>query len=230
VGPIPLNGDGEYGPWDEPELGYMVTPGDYVVTMYLYQDRELAPFGTPQSFECTPLNMASLPAEDLDALHTFNEKVAALARAISAADAHRGRLEEKLPYLERAMLGVGAPDAAWLSELSAIRIELFEIDEALNGDRLLVMDEGQPRMSLKGRTDLIISSLWTTTSAPTGTYERAYREAHDGFDEVLAMLEQVDGRIEALEGVLEAAGAPYTPGRLPVWQGHAVEPIAGSGR
>ena len=45
-------------------------------------------------------------------------------------------------------------------------VELEEqVDEELNGDRLLVFDEGQPRMSLKGRTDLIVSSLWVTTSA-----------------------------------------------------------------
>ncbi|MEX1312402.1 MAG: hypothetical protein AB1Z65_18430, partial [Candidatus Sulfomarinibacteraceae bacterium] len=93
------------------------------------------------------------------------------------------------------------------------------IDEQLNGDRLLLMDEGQSRMSLKGRTDMIVASLWTTTSAPTGTFERAYREAYDAFGDVLTALEQVDARIGRLEDELEAAGAPYTPGRMPVWEG-----------
>ena len=73
-------------------------------------------------------------------------------------------------------------------------------------------------MSLKGRTDLIISSLWSTTSGSTGTFERAYREANDGFGEVLAVLRQVDADIRKLEDELEAEGAPYTPGRLPVWE------------
>jgi len=83
---------------------------------------------------------------------------------------------------------------------------------------LLVMDEGQARMSLKGKTDLIVSSLWSTTSGSTGTFERAYREANDAFGEVLADLEQADASIRKLEAELEAAGAPYTPGRMPVWE------------
>ena len=45
----------------------------------------------------------------------------------------------------------------------------------VEGENLRVLDEGQPRMSLKGRTDLIVSSLWSTTSASTGTFERRRR-------------------------------------------------------
>jgi photosystem II stability/assembly factor-like uncharacterized protein len=220
VGPISLKGEGEYVPWETPEQGYSATPGEYTVTMYRYQDRSLEQIGSPQNLSCQPLNIASLPADDLEALDAFNSEVAALSRAISAADAHRGRLEEKLPYLDRAVLSVGAPEEGWLTELDGIRLQLREIDESLNGDSLLLMDEGQSRMSLKGRTDLIVSSLWTTTSAPTGTYRRAYDEAHGAFGEVLAELEAVDARISALEDELETAGAPYTPGRLPVWEGH----------
>lgn len=217
-GPISLEGPGDYVPWANPELGYMVTPGEYRVAMYRVQNGAMIAVGEPQRFDCTPLNLASLPAEDVDALAEFNEGVAKLARAISAADAHRGTLSKRLPYLEKAVLSVGAPKESWLSELAAVTIALREIDEALNGDTLLLQDEGQPRMSLKGRTDLIVSSLWVTTSAPTGTYIRAYNEAQEDFDSVLDDLEAVDARIRALEAELEAAGAPYTPGRLPVWE------------
>jgi photosystem II stability/assembly factor-like uncharacterized protein len=217
--PVSLTGEGEYVPWHSPDLGYMVTPGDYHVAMFRVQGGSMTPVGPPQPVTCQPLNVASLPAEDLEALAAFNTEVAALSRAISAADAHRGALQERLPYLERAALLVGAPDESWLAETSSIAVALREIDEQLNGDRLLVMDEGQSRMSLKGRTDMIVASLWTTTSAPTGTFERAYGEARDAFGEVLHALELADARIGRLEDELEAAGAPYTPGRLPVWDG-----------
>jgi photosystem II stability/assembly factor-like uncharacterized protein len=217
VSPISMQDTGEYIPWHSPDLGHMVTPGEYQVAMYRVQGGSMTAIGSPQNLSCRPLNIASLPAEDLESLDAFNTEVAALGRAISAADAHRNALEKNVPYLERAALSVGAPQEDWLAELSAITVELREIDEKLNGDRLLLMDEGQPRMSLKGRTDMIVASLWTTTSAPTGTFERAYEEAHDAFDDVLAELGRVDARIERLEDELEAAGAPYTPGRIPVW-------------
>ena len=49
---------------------------------------------------------------DQRALRDFNERVAALSRAISAADAHRGRLNDMLPYLEAAVMSaLPAPPA-----------------------------------------------------------------------------------------------------------------------
>ncbi len=218
VGPISLKADGDRAPWDSPELGYMVPPGEYQVAMYRYQEGTLNQVAGPESLTCNPLNIASLSATDHEALDAFNKKVAALSRAISAADAHLGSLEGDLPYLEQAILSVPGLEGNWLAEISAIKTQLRDIDEQLNGDHLLVMDEGQSRMSLKGRTDLIVSSLWVTTSGSTGTFERAYQEAYEGFGEVLDALRQVDSRIHSLEDELEQAGAPYTPGRLPVWE------------
>ena len=218
VGPISLETKGESAPWDSPELGYMVPPGEYRVAMHRYQEKALDQVGGTENFNCNPLNIASFSATDREALDEFNRKVAALSRAISAADAHVDSLEGDLPYLEQAVLSVPGLDKQWLAEISAIKTELREIDEQLNGDDLLLMDEGQARMSLKGRTDLVVSSLWITTSGSTGTFERAYREAYDGFGAALDELRQVDSRIKSLEDELEQAGAPYTPGRLPVWE------------
>ncbi len=106
-----------------------------------------------------------------------------------------------------------------LQKMEELMARQEEVNKQLNGDRLLLQDEGQSRMSLKGRTDLIVSSLWVTTSGPTGTYRRAYDEAQEDFGDLLADLEALDNRIRAVEDELEAAGAPYTPGRLPVWEG-----------
>ena len=217
VGPISLDPPGEPVPWESEEQGYMVPPDSYEVAMYTYQNQALQQVGSSQTVSCQPLNIATIPVEDRQALDTFNRKVASLARAISAADAHRKQLAKLVPHLEAAVLAVPALDQSWLAELSAIRVDLQEIREQLNGDSILVRFEGQSRMSLKGRTDLIVSSLWTTTSGPTGTYERAYQEANSDFGEVLTALEQADSRIHALQDSLEQAGAPYTPGRLPLW-------------
>ncbi len=129
----------------------MVPPGEYRVAMYRYQDETLTQVGTTQDLTCHPLNIASIPAADLEALDAFNRKVATLSRAISAADAHRAHLQKALPYLEQAILSVPVLEEGWPAELSAIKLRLREINEQLNGDSLLVMDEGQSRMSLKGR-------------------------------------------------------------------------------
>jgi hypothetical protein len=57
------------------------------------------------------------------------------------------------------------------------------------------------------------------TSPPTQTQLDAYRYAGEEFTQVLADLRQlVTVDLVQLEAQLEAAGAPWTPGRFPVWQ------------
>ncbi len=216
--PIALEPPAHRAPWDQPDQGYMVTPGAYRVAMYRFQDGQLSPLASPRTVNCEPLQMGTIPLADRQALNEFNEKVAALSRAISAADAHRGKLDDLLPYLESAAMSVGDLDGKQLAEVSSIRAGLKKVNEELVGDHILTQFEGQSRLSLKGRTDLIVGSLWNTTSGPTGTYERAYQEAHDTFGAVLAELRDLHERTQKLEDQLERQGAPYTPGRMPVWE------------
>ncbi|MGH7742366.1 MAG: hypothetical protein ACRENS_10130, partial [Candidatus Eiseniibacteriota bacterium] len=218
TGPIALEPPPNPAPWDQPDVGYMVPPGSYQVAMYRFQDAKLTALGPPRTVKCEPLQLGSIPLADQQTLRTFNEKVAALSRAISAADAHRGKLNDMLPYLEAAVLSVRDLDGSQLAELSSIRADLKKVNDELVGDKLLPRFEGQARTSLKGRTDLIIGSLWNTTSGSTGTYERAYQEAHDTFGAVLLELHDLHQRTQTLADQLERQGAPYTPGRMPVWE------------
>lgn len=135
-----------------------------------------------------------------------------------AADAHRSHLEEQLPYLEQAILSVPFMEAQWFADFSKIKMQLKSVNEQLNGDPLRSRYEGQSRTSLKEKVELITTSLWTTTSGQTTTFERAYEEASDGFEGILSALSAIDEKIAQLEKALEKAGAPYTPGRFPVWE------------
>jgi hypothetical protein len=218
TGPIALKPPENPAPWDQPDQGYMLPPGTYQVTMYRYQDGKLSALGSPRTVKCEPLQMGSIPLADRQALNDFNEKVAALARTISAADAHRGKLDDMLPYLEAAAMSVPDLDGSQIAEVSSIRAGLKKVDEELVGDHILTHYEGQARRSLKGRTDMIIGSLWNTTSGPTGTYQRAYQEAHDTFGAVLSELRDLHERTQKLEDQLERQGAPYIPGRMPEWE------------
>ena len=218
TGPISLTPPVDPAPWDQADQGYMVPPGNYQVAMQRYEAGKLTALGSPQAVKCEPLQLRSIPLADQRTLRAFNEKVASLSRAISAADAHRGNLKDMLPYLRAAALSVSERDASQLAELSSIKAGLEKVDVALSGDNLLPRYEGQARMSLKGRTDLIIGSLWNTTSGSTGTYERAYQEARATFGTVLSELRELHRRTQALADQLERAGAPYTPGRMPVWE------------
>ncbi len=64
----------------------------------------------------------------------------------------------------------------------------------------------------------ITDGAWEYTGAPTKTHRRNYEIADADFRKALATLQALTAELEALEVQAEAAGAPWTPGRMPVRQ------------
>ena len=205
-------------PWNEPDQGYMVVPGTYKVSLSKFEDGKFTELVPPQSFVCKPLNITTLPAKDKLALDAFNKKVAGLTRAITGADAYRKELAKKIDYLKKAVIeGADVPDSTY-NKITAAELSLKEFNIKLNGDPLIARYEGASPTSIKDRVQLITSSLWSTTAAPTTTFTKSYDVAAGKFDELLNKLKAIDAEIKQIETTLEKYGAPYTPGRFPEWK------------
>ena len=205
-------------PWNEPDRGYMVVPGNYNVSLSKFEGGTFTELVSPKQFTCKPLNITSLPAEDKLALDQFNIKVAELTRAINSADSYRKELVNKLSYLKKATIeAADVPEDTYNKILSA-ELNLKELNRQLNGDRLRGRYEGGSPSSIKDRVDLITGALWNTTAAPTNTFTKSYDDAAIKFDDVLVFLKSIDNEIKQVEVILEEYGAPYTPGRFPEWR------------
>ncbi len=216
--PVSLKPFDDSVPWNEPDRGYMVVPGTYQVSLSKFQDGKFTELVAPQEFVCKSINLASLPAEDQQSLDTFNKKVAELTRAISGADEYRKSLDDKIKYFKKAVIdGAEVPEETYNTVLK-IEKDLDDFNRNLNGDPIRAKIEGGSPTSVKERVDLVTSALWTTTSAPTTTYEQSYDAAASQFDGLLSQLKSIDGEVKALESDLEKYGAPYTPGRFPEWR------------
>ena len=216
----PLNAppfDDSYA-WNEPDKGYMVVPGTYKVSMWLFSEGVIKELQEPVSFICRPLNNSSLPAADHQALDAFNKKVAELTRAITGADEFRAEMAKKIPIFKQAVLETPAVPVATLERIRMIQRKLEELNIRLNGDGLRARYEGAAPVSLKGRLDIITGSLWNTTSAPTETYQASYNIAADKFGNILEALKVIADDIRQLESEMENYKVPFTPGRLPDWK------------
>ena len=65
----------------------------------------------------------------------------------------------------------------------------------------------------------VVFGHWDATSAPTATQRRNYDIAAQEFKPVLEKLRTlVLVHLKKLEDDAEAAGAPWTPGRVPDWK------------
>ncbi len=216
--PVSLKPFDTSNPFIEPDLGYMVVPGKYKVSLSKFQDGKFTELVPPQEFVCRSLNNTTLPVNDRQALDKFNKKVAELTRAISGADEYRKSLDEKIKYFKKAVIdGAGVPDELYNTVIK-IQKELDDFNRKLNGDPLIVQYEGGSPTSVKQRVDIVTSALWNTTAAPTTTYIQSYEAAANQFGGLLTKLKSIDGEVKTLESKLEKYGAPYTPGRFPEWK------------
>jgi len=196
----------------------MIVPGNYNVSLSKFENGAFTELVAPIKFNCKPLNITSLPAEDKLALDTFNKKVAELTRAITGADAYRKELVDKLSYLKKAVIeAANVPEDTYNKILTA-ELNLKELNRQLNGDGLRRRYEGASPSSIKDRVDLITAALWNTTAAPTTTFTKSYDDAANKFGDVLVFLKSIDDEIIQIEQILEEHGAPYTPGRFPQWK------------
>ena len=215
--PISLKPWDDSVPWNEPTVGYMAVPGKYSVSMSKFEDGKFITLSDPQNFICKPLNSQVLNIMDKKSLDDFNKNVAELSRAINAADAYRNELYGKLEYFKKAVFESVDVQPEMYNEILTAEKNLNQLKIKFHGDQLRSKYEGGVPASIKYKVDLITGALWTTTSAPTNTFRKSYEDAAGQFNNLLSELKDSDNEIKAIESKLEKLGAPFTPGRFPIW-------------
>jgi hypothetical protein len=126
--------------------------------------------------------------------------------------------QERIDALKRVVDETPGADQEIGASLRGLDGRLKDIQVALGGDTVMQRRYEAVPLSIQDRVSAIVRSHWNTTAPPTGTNQRAYDIASDEFAVQLEKLRQlVDVDLKAVEGKLEAAGAPWTPGRVPVW-------------
>ena len=108
---------------------------------------------------------------------------------------------------------------AMINEAQRIDDRNNEILRALRGDTLLRARNENTPPAISDRVFSIIGDQSASLSRPTRTQDEQYRFAAQDFEGVLAQLRQlIEVDLKSLEKQMEAAGAPWTPGRLPDWK------------
>ena len=103
------------------------------------------------------------------------------------------------------------------NESQRLQTEIDDILFELSGDETRGDRNVFTPPSISDRVNRIVGSQWDTTSAPTQTEKDGYEWAADAFSTELTRLKSFASDLESFENQLEAAGAPWTPGRLPTW-------------
>ena len=198
--------------------GPLVLPGKYSVRLFKKVEGTVTELGAARSFTVIADGTSGLSPADRAAQEEFNGKVSRLYRAVSGAIHSANDLDTRLKSIRKALQDTPSADAL-NAAADSIEQHNREILRALRGDVVLAARNENVPTSINDRLQNIMEGERFAITRPTQTHLDAYAIASDEFSQQLAKLRtliQVD--LAKLEKDMEAAGAPWTPGRIPEWQ------------
>ena len=209
----------ELPPWGTAPRGPFAAPGSYKVSLSTWVNGKLTPVGEPRPFKVESLGMATLPAKDVPALVAFQRRTASLQRAVRGAEEAATEAQGRIDHIKQALIDTPAADPKLFEEARAIEMRLEDLQILLSGDPTLTKYQEPVPASISDRVSAIVDGAWATTSTPTKTHMDAWQIASDEFGPVLEKLRTlIDTDLRGLEQRMELLGAPWTPGRVPVWK------------
>jgi hypothetical protein len=198
--------------------GPFVVPGTYTVSLAKRVDGVVTPLASPQTFEVYSLDADQMPRSP--AMLAFQTKAAALQRAVLGADAAAGEATNRIQLLTRALQETPGAQATLDAALRGLQDSIQGIQDMLSGDPTAERRQESAPPSLLDRLGRITGGAWgSSLGEPTTTQTRQYDVIAAEFGAILERLRRfIDADLKRLEDAAEAAGAPWTSGRIPSWR------------
>ena len=212
--PVNLETPGFTPPWVTPPQGPLAAPGRYRVDMALLSADGITSVGEPQEFEVKSVPSSVLPVTDYDEVTAFQERTGELLRRAQGAAAEIRRAGERLRHMRHALAETPRAEPTLYASVDQLERSLAGLRLRLVGDPIRGRLNEASAPSILGRVQRIAGGHWETRQAPTTTQRRSLEVAENAFgasSSELSML--LDTELPRVEAELEAAGAPWTPGR-----------------
>lgn len=205
---LAANPDGGFGP--------MVVPGKYSAHLTKRQGGQEAKLTEPTGFDVRPDPIGTLTADDYAAVAKFNKEAKAAQKKLTAATKTADELAAKVEAMRKANKLTAKPDDAADAKLTALADQLRTLKRKLNGDGILAARQENVPDSISDRIRYAAGTHDDAVARPTKTAGESLAIGLAELAEVTAALRAVAEKdIPPLEKALDAAGAPWTPGRLP---------------
>ena len=150
----------------------------------------------------------------------FLAQVTKLQRAFAGTQETANELATRLERIKRTLDQTPGVDAKWKEVVRKMEGKNRDILRALRGDNVLRERNENPPPSIADRIGFVTGAQRNALQRPTGTQRESYEIASYELQQELAKLRSlIEMELRPLERVLDAAGAPWTPGRLPEWDG-----------
>jgi hypothetical protein len=182
----------------------LVLPGTYRVTLAQRVNGVLTPLAGSQEIVVASENSSAIKPADHQALVDYQQKLNNLQRLLTGSF---------------VILDTPRADSRLIDEALALEKQLTAIQRELRGDVVIRnLQENTPDSIIERVTSLLDNQLFAITP-PSKQQLANYQDAANMLQTQLQKLRTlIEGDLRKLENALDAADAPYTPGRLPIWK------------
>jgi len=210
--------DGEEDFPDAADQGPLVLSGTYSVRMFEKAGGVVTEIAGPQSFKVATLGASGMSAADRAAQEEFLRKVTRLYRAVSGALHTSEEVESRLKAIREALREAPGVEKQLGGVADGLEQRDRKILRALRGDVEMAKRQEPIASAIHDRVNSVMEGERFSLAKPTQSHVDSYNTAAGEFAEQLGKLRTlVEVDLTKLEKDMEAAGAPWTPGRVPEW-------------
>ncbi len=214
--PVQLESRGERAPWDDESRGPLTVPGTYSVTLSTRVRGAETVVAGPVEFTTRLLTDGTTPAKDFAASVAFQRETAELYREVAGAGRVLQEAETRLKAIRATIDRTPGLERGLLDDVDALTARLQEMNTAMSGDRTVSSRSEPTTPGIRERVGRVLWGSREVTSDPTRTQQQSLAVAREQFKPLLEDLTRlVATDLPDLEARLEAARAPWTPGRVP---------------
>jgi hypothetical protein len=188
------------------------------VSLALIANGETKELAGPVPFICKPIGLASFAATDLKAKYAWIKEASDFSRSIYGTISYTGELMNKVNAAMQAIHQTPAATTDQMKEAERLNDELDKIMYIFNGPEAKASQEELPPMAmpLSQRLSEMASASYGTSGDISTIAIEQLNILKSEFPPVLERVRKAGEDLEKLNKQLDAAKAPWTPGRIPV--------------
>ncbi len=194
--------------------GIPVPPGKYTVSMSKIVNGIETKIGEEQSFNLRPLGNLTLPAQDPIALENFKKEAAQVYGITAGLTKWTDEMTKNIKALRTALINGSGSNQEDLMRADDMIAELRDMNRKLNGDEIIdKLYESQPP-NLNWRISAVTYGAYHGSDA-TQTLKDNLKIVKEGITELIKKAKTLEQKLQLLEKRANAAGSPWSPGRIP---------------
>jgi hypothetical protein len=210
--PIDLSQPDFVPPWAGDAEGPLAAPGKYSVQLYTLTAGGLKSVGTAQEFTLKPT--PNSPSNiDFAEVSKFQQQTNLMLKNMYSVSSKLGEASNRLRYMKAALLETPKANETLFAGLQSLKLKLSDLQERLYGNSMKNKFNEATAPSIMSRAGSVAYGHWGTRQMPTETQQQNIQIAETDFSTFKTDMKTYINELMQYEAKLEAAGAPYTPGR-----------------